>query len=270
MEAIARNKRFFQGTCYQVNGDADGLPVLVLLHGVGLNQDLWDYWAERLSCDYTILRYDFLGHGGSANPSGPRSLQDFCDQLSSLVEHLDFRRCHIAGFSLGALVALLWASQNPQRLLSLTLLHSVYQRSPDQLSAIRQRYAMTRDEGPMATVEVAIRRWFSPSWIQQNPDYIDSIRRIFRDHKDDGSLKAEGVFCEADADVAAADLSAIQCPCLAITGSLEPGSTPAMSEALGRRLGAKVIINEGHLHMAPVEHADQLIAQVKQFIESTT
>ena len=56
---------------------ADALPrspnasqlTVVLLHGVGLDLDMWDAQAEALSEHYRVLRYDMYGHGNS--PSLP-------------------------------------------------------------------------------------------------------------------------------------------------------------------------------------------------------
>lgn len=262
------NLRFTRdGTCYQLRGNVSAQPVLVLIHGVGLNQYLWRDWVAEFAPDYAVLTYDLLGHGDSPNPTGQRSLDDFCRQLARLMEELDIHRYHLVGFSLGALIALYTAAQSTTNLSSLVLLHSVFQRSPQQLEAIESRYELTKEKGPMATVEVAINRWFSPQWIEENKAEVDAIRQIFRGHIDDGYLKAYRVFCDADESIATHDLSTINCPNLMITGSLEPGSTPAMSQALAAELSGEVIINEGHLHMALLEHADILINQVKQFLE---
>jgi len=256
------------GTCYRIWGDPVSQQVVVLIHGVGLSQDIWAPWINLLAEKYCVLTYDFPGHGASDNPQGARVLADFQQQLLRLLNYLEIEKIHLVGFSLGALTALGFASAHPGRLHSLILLHSVFQRSAAQLAAIEERYRLTRDQGPMATVEVAIKRWFSPQWIEANPDYIEFIRNLFRNHKDDGYLKAYRVFCDADEEINADTIARVDCPGLVITGSLEPGSTPEMAAALGDILKARVIVNEGHLHMAPVEHADLVAGQVNTFIQS--
>ncbi len=257
------------GTCYQLYGDTTLQPVVVLVHGVGLNQDLWRDWAAALQGQYAVVCFDLLGHGQSPNPPEDRTLDDFSRQLDTLISELGIQRYHLVGFSLGALISLYKAVQTPDRLLSLVLLHSVFERSEEQLAAIESRYELTREKGPMATVEVAIKRWFSTEWINRNPEKVESIRQVFRAHTDDGYLKAYRVFCDADDEIAQLDLANIGCNSLMITGSLEPGSTPAMSESLAQKLGGDVIINEGHLHMALVEHASVLMTQVMQFMEQS-
>lgn len=161
------NKKF-EGTSYRLSGDRDNLPVIVILHGVGLSQDIWNQWIDILEDDYCILTYDFLGHGDSDNPPGPRTLSDFVEQLISLMDHLALDDFSLVGFSLGALVAQGVAIEYNHRLNHLVLLHSVFQRTSEQNAAIESRYIMTRDQGPMATVEVAIKRWFSDNYISSH------------------------------------------------------------------------------------------------------
>lgn len=247
--------------------------MLVLVHGVGLDQSMWEPWRQHLSDRYCIITYDLLGHGDSNNPAGTRKLSHFADQLGTLVRQFDIRQWHLAGFSLGALIALYYTFTANRKSYrepdSLSLLHSVFERSPGQSDAIEQRYAMTRDEGPASTIEVAIERWFSDHWIANRGDYLEQLRHSFCQHVDDGYLKAYRVFCDADAEIEALELAATVCRSMVLTGSLDTGSTPDMAKALANRLGATLIVNEGHRHMAPVENADLLSAQTDRFISET-
>jgi pimeloyl-ACP methyl ester carboxylesterase len=47
---------------YQVSGDG---PAVVLVHGFGLDQRMWDAQAEHLSARYQVVRYDCRGFGAS-------------------------------------------------------------------------------------------------------------------------------------------------------------------------------------------------------------
>ena len=57
-------KQTANGTCYHLVGD-EYKPVVVMIHGVGLNQNMWLPWKEVLLPSYRVLTFDFLGHGGS-------------------------------------------------------------------------------------------------------------------------------------------------------------------------------------------------------------
>jgi len=49
-------------TTFEVSGPA-GAPVLILLHGAGLNRHMWDAVAKHVSPDYRVLALDLPGHG---------------------------------------------------------------------------------------------------------------------------------------------------------------------------------------------------------------
>ena len=56
------NKPATPPTNYEVSGAA-GAPVLILLHGAGLNRHMWDAVAKHVSPDYRVMAIDLPGHG---------------------------------------------------------------------------------------------------------------------------------------------------------------------------------------------------------------
>ena len=71
--------RIEAGTHFNVQGEG---PAVVLIHGVGLDMEMWEKTAEALKSDYTVIRYDLLGHGSSR---------------SQLVQSLSSRRPQLRG-----------------------------------------------------------------------------------------------------------------------------------------------------------------------------
>ncbi len=262
--------RNFCGTSYHLSGDLEQKPLVVLIHGVGLNHTMWRAQVESLAPDFALLTYDFLGHGDSHNPDGERKIIDYIDQLADLVDHLNARRFALVGFSMGALIARAFASLQPKRLTHLGLLHSTYQRTEAQCRGVRERYRITRDRGPLAVIEEAIERWFSPAYRRDHADVITEIRAIFARHTDDGYVKGYRLFAHAEAEMRHYSPGVVSCPTLVITGTDDPGSTPAMSRALCRDLpNARLIINLQHRHMAPLEHAAVITEQLRSLLNST-
>ena len=263
-------QRNFCGTRYHLSGDLAQKPLVVLIHGVGLNHTMWRAQVESLAPDFALLTYDFLGHGASHNPDGERKISDYTDQLADLVDHLDARRFALVGFSMGALIARAFASLQPKRVTHLGLLHSTYQRTEAERRSVRERYRMTRDHGPSALIEEAIERWFSPAYGRDQAEVITEIRAIFARHSGDGYLKAYRLFAHAEAEMRHYPPGIVSCPTLVITGADDPGSTPAMACALCRDLpNARLIINPHHRHMAPLEHAAVVSEQLRSLLSAT-
>lgn len=260
-------KKTHQGSSYRLVGDSSAKPVLVLIHGVGLNQDMWLPWLPVLQPTFCVLTFDLLGHGQSHNPTGNRAVIDFANQLHELLAHLEVAQFALAGFSLGALVSQTFASLHSNRLTHLVLLHSIYNRTEAQRNSVRERYQITCDQGAMATVEVALVRWFTEPYRLAHAQEMDQLREIFSKHTDDGYLKAYGLFCNAEAEMQNYPLEQIKCPALVITGSDDVGSTPEMAKALAQDLpNAELIINPGHRHMGPAEFAEKMAHQVLSFL----
>ncbi|MGV6820161.1 MAG: alpha/beta fold hydrolase [Parvularcula sp.] len=91
-------------------------PVLILLHGFTFSLESFDGWADRLSSDYRVIRYDLLGHGLTGpDPEKRYSPEARVAFLGEVMDALGIQKAHIAGNSLGGLVAWRFASQYPDR-----------------------------------------------------------------------------------------------------------------------------------------------------------
>ena len=122
----------------------------------------------------------------------------------------------------------------------------------------------------MAVVEAAIERWFSADYRRKHAEAVNEIRAIFAKHTDDGYLKAYRLFAYAETEMGEYPLTGVTCPALVVTGAADVGSTPAMSRALSRDLpNSRLIINSGHRHMAPVEHAAIITGQLLSLLTAT-
>lgn len=251
------------GTHFDIAGSG---PAVMLIHGVGLDLAMWDDIAERLARTYTVIRYDMLGHGGSAKVNEPMKLAWFVRQLEDFVEYLRLARFALVGFSMGALVAQGYAAAHPGRLTALALLNSVYERTPAQQGPLLARLATAEAQGPHAIIDAAVERWFSPAFRQSRPETIAAIRERLKRNDRYGFLSAYRVFAEAD-DALAGSAGAIDCPTLVATGENDIGSTPDMTRRLAAAIpGARAEILPGLAHMAPVEGADAVAGLLMEYL----
>jgi pimeloyl-ACP methyl ester carboxylesterase len=93
-------------TYYRCDGDPGGVP-LVLLHGATVPS--WEFDALRpllVAAGYRTLTFDLYGHGASARPKGPYTLERFRRQTTEIVEASGLPRPFaLLGHSLGAAIA---------------------------------------------------------------------------------------------------------------------------------------------------------------------
>jgi pimeloyl-ACP methyl ester carboxylesterase len=98
-----------------------GEPV-VLIHGFAVNADL--NWrlpgiTEFLAKDFRVIAMDLRGHGLSGKPHAAEKYGlQMANDVINLLDHLQIKKAHVVGYSLGGLIALKLAATHPQRLLS--------------------------------------------------------------------------------------------------------------------------------------------------------
>ncbi len=252
-------------THYRISGQ--GEPV-VLIHGVGLDLNMWEAQVAALADRFQVIRYDMLGHGSSATPIPATQLGDFVDQLAELVDALELGRVILVGFSMGGLVAQRFACLYPGKLERLVLMNTVFRRSPEQRRTVQERVQQVAADGPTATVDLAIQRWFSTGFRERNPEEVETIRQRLITNDPQGYLAAYRIFGDVGNE-APEHLEAIRCPTLVLTGEHDVGSTPEMAERLATCLpDAKVVVFPGLRHMAPIEGAQQVNAELLGFLKS--
>lgn len=123
--------------CYRVNGPDDGEPV-VLVAGLGLDLTCWpDGFVDGLAAaGYRVIRFDNRDAGRSsrmatATPSllhqalgrpvpGAYRVEDMAEDVVGLLDYLEISRAHVAGMSLGGMIAQSVAAHHPDRVLTLT------------------------------------------------------------------------------------------------------------------------------------------------------
>lgn len=246
------------GTSYLATGE--GHPV-VLIHGVGLNKEMWGGQVVGLMPHYRVIAYDMLGHGASPRPAADTGLLGYAEQLRELLEHLGLSQATVIGFSMGGLVARAFALHFPQQLSGMVVLNSVFNRSAEQRAGVIARTAQAAEHGPDANAAEALSRWFSREYQAANPAQIAAIRTILAENDPQGYLTTYTLFATQDM-YRADDLGNITAPTLIATGELDPGSTPEMARQLASRIpGAEVAILAEQRHMMPVE-SPRLVNQV--------
>ncbi|OLU20948.1 alpha/beta hydrolase [Pseudomonas sp. PA1(2017)] len=252
------------GTSYRVIGQ--GQPV-VLIHGVGLNKDMWGGQVVGLAQHFQVIVYDMLGHGDSPRPSVDTDLAGYADQLRELLDHLGLPQAMVIGFSMGGLVARAFALHHPQRIGALVVLNSVFNRSPEQRAGVTARTAQAAEHGPDANAEAALSRWFSREYQAANPAQIAAIRQTLAGNDAQGYLTTYTLFATQDM-YRADDLAEIQVPTLIATGELDPGSTPQMAEQLAQCIpGARAVVLAEQRHMMPVESPRLVNQMLLEFLE---
>jgi len=107
---------------YLDGGKATAEPV-VLVHGFGGDKDNWTLYAPYLTPRYRVICPDLPGFGENDRSVGREyGMPAQAERLRRFLDALGIERCHLAGNSMGGFVALQFALDFPDRLVSLALL----------------------------------------------------------------------------------------------------------------------------------------------------
>lgn len=253
------------GTAYALAGPETAPPV-VLIHGLGLNRQCWQWTLPALTGRYRVLTYDLFGHGESAAPPETPSLALFSRQLQGLMNHCSIARAAVVGFSLGGMIARRVAQDAPARVAALGILHSPHRRTPEAQAAIVARVAQARVSGPAATVEAALERWFTDAFRPANPAMMDLVRGWVTANDPAIYHTIYAVLADGVAEIAAPD-PPLACPTLVMTGDEDYGNGPEMTHAIAAEIpDAEAHILKGLRHMALAEDPEAVNAPLTAFL----
>jgi pimeloyl-ACP methyl ester carboxylesterase len=118
-------------------------PTIVLLHGLGSTHREWDGLAS-LSQRFELVSYDLPGHGETAAPDSPYEIEDLSQQLEAVLTEADIVRAHLAGSSLGGMIAQHFAATYPDRVDRLVLCDT----SPALSEGTRDELLTIQGSGP--------------------------------------------------------------------------------------------------------------------------
>ncbi|MDX1489353.1 MAG: alpha/beta hydrolase [Acidiferrobacterales bacterium] len=105
-------------------------PLIILLHGMASNMTRWSEFVELTSLknSWNILRLDLRGHGQSFY-RGKVSAEIWSRDLIRILENEDYRRALLIGHSLGAQLAIQFASLYPRQTSGLVLIDPILGRA---------------------------------------------------------------------------------------------------------------------------------------------
>ncbi len=262
--ARAATHHTFSAPQLRVTLQGEGTPV-VLSHALGLDSSMWDDYAAHLaSLPHQVLRYDHRGHGGSAKPAGPYTMDDLVDDAARVIREWGRGPVTWIGLSMGAMVGQGLAIRHPELVSRLVLANTTSKYPEAGVAAWAQRIATVQAQGMPAVAEMVVERYLHADFRAAHPAAADTIRqRLLRD--DPAGYAAS---CHAVGHVDWLErLAQVRCPTLVIAGARDAGAPPAMGQAIADRIpGATMRVIEDASHLSVLETPDEFRRIVDDFI----
>src|SRR5215510_2891931 len=134
------------GLRFHYTQDGQGTD-LVLIHGLGGNLRDWDACVPELARHHRVFRWDVRGFGESDKPPGPYYPQLFASDLVQLLRACGVTRAHVAGISMGGVIAQRFALDHPEYVQALILVSTSSEVGPQAHAAWEKTAAVIEQRG---------------------------------------------------------------------------------------------------------------------------
>ena len=277
---------------YEDMGDPND-PAVLLVMGLGAQLLLWrtEFCEKLVNQGLRVIRYDNRDVGLSTKVTGrhtgaplaPRmvrsflglrnpavyTLEDVADDAAALLDHLRIDTAHIAGASMGGMIAQVFAARHKLRTRTLAIIFSSNNQpllpppGPKQLLAILRR---PKDSTREAIVENAIR----VTKVTGSPGYPAPEEQIRAEAIEgyDRSYYPAGVGRHFAAILGSGSLLGynrqVSVPTVVIHGRADKLMRPFGGRAIARAIkGARLVLFDGMGHDLPRELWDDIVGELK-------
>jgi pimeloyl-ACP methyl ester carboxylesterase len=267
--------------CYETFGDPGDQPI-VLIMGLGTQMLGWpDGFCERLAArGFHAIRFDNRDIGRSSHLRDQRpptikqlvrrdkraaaySLADMAQDAVDLLDHLELDRAHVAGASMGGMIAQLVAARHGERVLSLASIMSNTGHRWRGMPGLRvypiflRKPTLERDGAIEATVST-FRLIGSPGLFDE--DELRRIAGLSYDRGYDPAGSARQLAAIVTSGDRSKDLAQITAPTVVIHGTKDRMVMPSGGRATARAIpGAQLQLIDGMGHDLPRALWDRIV-----------
>lgn len=246
---------------YQWHGSEDR-DIVIFNNGLLMDTAGWVYQKSVISRHYLILLYDCRGQGKTDHPDSPYSMDLHADDLKALMDGLDIKAAHLAGISYGGEIALVFASQWPERVKSLFISSSVSEIHPYLHCLVDKWQAAAIRKDSELFYRVTVTDNFSPQWLNTHPQWEQISLPRYKEFDYDAVVR----LCDSFSHINfTSELKKITSPAMLVVGQcdiLKPCSP--YTEILAQNISQSQVIifgNAGHaciIEAAPAWNASLL------------
>ena len=237
---------------FRFDGPEQG-PVVMLSNSLASDLTMWEAQVPNLvAAGYRVLRYDTRGHGHSAVPEGPYTIELLTTDAVGLMDELGLDKVHFCGLSMGGMIGQMLGTSYGDRLLSLILCSTSAHIGPRDIWD--ERIASVTRKGMNAVVDATIDRWFTTAGQARLPEAVEKVRQGILSTPVDG-------FCGCCAAIRDMDqresIRTISTRTKVIVGEHDPGTPVSAAQLIHERIAfSELRIISDAAHFVQVEQAD--------------
>jgi 3-oxoadipate enol-lactonase len=240
---------------------ASDKPVLLLSNGLGANLNMWEPQVPDFARHFRLLRFDQRGHGQSAVPPGPYSIEQLGRDVITLLDGLGIEHCCFCGLSMGGMIGQWLGVNAPERLTRLVLCNTAAKIGAHE--SWNTRIELVLKGGVEAAVPLVLERWFTPAFLESAPEVVAHTRKMLV------STPAEGYManCAAIRDMDQREtVRGIAVKTMVIAGTEDRVTPPSEGRYLADIIAGASYIELPAAHLSNVEAPDKFNSAVLEFL----
>jgi 3-oxoadipate enol-lactonase len=245
--------------------DGPGRRPVTFVTGIANDLTMWDGQVAALERDFSILRYDLRGHGGTEATRGDYSIALLVEDLHDLLEERAIERTSLVGLGLGGAVVQAFAVAHPGRVEKLVPCCCRARMVPDFAAMWHKLRDTVRQNGLESIVEPTVQRWFSEDFKAAHPEVLEKIRKMIRGTTLEGYLGVTAAFLELDVENR---LGEIKAPTLYVSGAQDKlGGPPDLMKKLAEKVrGARHVSVPNAAHIANIQNPEGFNRVLGEFL----
>jgi 3-oxoadipate enol-lactonase len=244
---------------------------LLLIAGFACDHTIWAKVAPALARRYRVISIDNRGMGQSPASKTPVSVRVMADDAAAVLQALGLGPVHVAGHSMGGMIAQELALAHPDLVRSLTLLASFAQTDARGKAIIESWGDMPTKVDPLTMTKVLL-PWMYTNGFYSQPGVIDKLIQLILANPYPPSAQA---IYEQSRAISASNtterLHEITCPTLVVVGSDDILAPVPSSQQLAQGIrGSELVVLEKTGHGLLIETPEMVVKAMIDFLARCT
>ncbi len=242
-----------------------GQPIL-FIHGFPLDHSMWRN-QYVLSNQFHIIVPDLAGFGDSGAATSPMSMNQFADDLNSLLEALEVSDpVAVCGLSMGGYIGWQFAKHHSKRMSHLIACDTRAANDSSEIARARSIAAEgARNNGSGPVADAMVEKLIYQHDQAEQKDLVGSVHEVIS--KTDPESIAQGHLAMAVRPDSTSWLNEISVPALFIVGENDEITPPAEMQSNAQSVpGSQFVEIQNAGHLPPLENSNGFNTAVRQFL----
>jgi 3-oxoadipate enol-lactonase len=239
-------------------------PALLLLNPLAASLEIWDAQADAFAEQFTLIRCDARGHGGSTlGKASELSMDQLAQDVIAVLDQLEIARAHVCGLSIGGMIGMKLATLWPQRVDKLVLCATTpYMPTPQMW---QQRIDTALSQGMSGLIDGVLQRWFTSRFREAQPEAVERVRKLLMKTTPEGYAASAAAIRDMDQRES---IRGIKADTLVLAGTHDAGAPPSDAQVWSAAIQKSRLKILDAAHVLNVEQSAAFNAAVLEFLSN--